>query len=329
MSDEDEPRLLAVTGVGGFIGMRLAERAARDGWRVRGLDVSASALAQAEARVPGLEPIVGDILRPGDCDALARGADALVHTAAVVREDGPRALFERINVGGTHEVASAATRAGVGHLVHLSSVMVYGFDFPDGVEEEGPFPTHEKNPYVTTKRAGEGAAMAAGPPGGVTLLRPGDVYGPGSVPWVERPVALMRAGLFVLPSGDGRINHVHVDNLVDALLLVLERGPQNQPFNITDGVGTSCREYFTRLFAQAGLPPPRTAPASVLRAAFTALSAGAALVRREPPARPAALDYLLRSGTYSIARARRVLGYRPRKDLTQGLLELAPSLLAR
>jgi nucleoside-diphosphate-sugar epimerase len=316
-------RTLAITGIGGFIGRRMAERALERGMRVRGLDLSVAAVRDLD-----VEARAGDVTDPDAARRLVAGADVLFHAAAVVREDGPRELYDRVNVGGTRTMVGAAAAAGVSRVIHLSSVMVYGFDFPDGVREEGPYPTRESNPYVVTKLLSEGAAMASHGHGTeVTIIRPGDVYGAGSVPWVIRPLELMRRGLFVLPDrGAGIFNHVHVDNLLDAVFLALERDLVGLPINVTDGARTTFREYFTKLAATAGLPPPRTAPAGLLRGAFGLLERAYDLVGREPPARRAALDYLRRPGAYSIARARELLGYEPRIDLDRGLAALGDRL---
>jgi len=304
---------LAVTGASGFIGRRVAERGLARGWDVVGLD-----LAPRHAGV-----FRGDVTVADDARRLCDGADVVVHTAAVVREDGDRAVFERVNVGGTANLADAARAAGVGQLVHLSSVMVYGFDFPDPVAEEGPYPALETNPYVVTKLRSEGAARRAHPDVRVTVIRPGDVYGPGSVPWVERPLELMRQGLFALPDGGrGILNHVHAENLVDAVFAAIDREVGGRPINVTDGVRTTCAAYFGALARAFDLPAPRTFPGWMLRGTFSALEAALDRVGVEPPARAAALAYLLRPGVYSIERARQVLGYSPRVSLDEGMAAL-------
>jgi nucleoside-diphosphate-sugar epimerase len=309
---------IAITGIGGFIGLRMAGRARERGWTVAGIDIAAAAAQRA--RQAGAEVVVGDI---NDTAALARafaGADIVLHTAAVVEEDGPRALYERINVDGTRSVCAAARAAGVRRLVHLSSVMVYGFDFADGVTEAGPF-ADDRNPYNDTKYRGEQAAMACHAPGRfeVIVIRPGDVYGPGSRPWVLRPVELLRKGLFMLPDGGrGVINHVHVDNLIDGIFLALDRDATGEAFTLTDGVATSCREFFAWHARTAGRPL-RSAPAWLLMAMIGAAAAAARLLGRKPPASAAAIRFLMRRGRYSIDKARRVLGYAPRIALEQGM----------
>jgi nucleoside-diphosphate-sugar epimerase len=313
-----EDATLAVTGIGGFIGRRVAERARERGMRVRGLDQSKDAAERA--RRAGFEVLVGDICDADATDALCAGSDIVIHTAAVVREDGPRALYDRVNVGGSERVARSARAAGVRRFVHLSSVMVYGFRYPKLVTEEGPLEGHG-NPYCETKIESEKVVRAQHDPGKfeVTVIRPGDVYGAGSGPWVVRPFDLIKAGLFVLPGGGrGIVNHVYVDNLVDALFLAIEKDASDV-YTISDGVGATCLDYFRPIAEAAGRPRLRTAPAGLLRAAATAVQAAASLVGLEAPASPSAIDYLMRPHAYSIAKAQRDLGFVPSVAFGEGM----------
>jgi nucleoside-diphosphate-sugar epimerase len=76
--------------------------------------------------------------------------------------------------------------------------------------------------------------------------------------------------------------------------------------------------YFRRLARLLGHSRVRSLPAPLLRQSFRAVAHGAALLGKEPPAYPDAVDYLLRPGTYSIEAAR-ALGYRPRVGLDEGM----------
>lgn len=313
-----EGATLAVTGVGGFIGRRIAERARERGMRVRGLDHSEA--AAQKARSAGVDVIVGDVCDPAATAAVCQGADVVVHTAAVVREDGPRELYDRVNVAGTGQVVRAARAAGVRRFIHLSSVMVYGFTYPDRVTEDGPL-RGEGNPYCETKIESERVVQAQHAPGvfDVSVIRPGDVYGPGSIPWVVRPFELLRAGIFVVPDGGrGIVNHVYVDNLVDALFLVIERDASSV-YTISDGIGATCLEYFGPIAQAAGRRGVRTAPARLLRGTFRVIQTAATLVGREAPAAPSAVDYLMRPHAYSIDKARRELSFAPAIDFAAGM----------
>ena len=62
------------------------------------------------------------------------------------------------------------------------------------------------------------------------MIRPGDVYGPGSVPWTLRPFELAQGGQLAVPgAGDGQMLPVYIDDLVEAVLLGLLEGEPGRP----------------------------------------------------------------------------------------------------
>lgn len=322
-TDDAAPRCMAVTGVGGFIGLALARRALADGWRVRGLEIDR--LAAARARGLGVDVVRGSVTDRDAVTAAVRGADVVVNTAAVVHESGEPAVFRAVNVEGAHLVASAAIDAGAGVFVQLSSIMVHGFDYPPDVAEDGPL-RGDDNPYCETKIAGEALLAPLDRPGfRVVIVRPGDVYGPGSVPWVDRPVDLMRRRLFALPDGgEGVLNLVHVDDLVDGVMLAVEHADDvgGRPVTVTGGEAVSTRDYFGRLAAHVGAPRPPVVPAPVLRAFATAVAAIARRLGRDAPIDAEGVRFLQRPHRISIRRARDVLGYEPRVTLDDGIAGL-------
>ncbi len=204
---------IAITGIGGFIGLRMARRALRMGWTVRGIDLSPAGVARAAQL--GATATVGDVNDAAALTEVFAGCDLVFHTAAVVQEDGPWQLYDRVNNQGTHTVCTVARAQGVPRLIHLSSIMVYGFDYPDEVNEAGPFDV-KGNPYNETKLSSERIALSFNDPAqgfGVIVIRPGDVYGVGSVPWVMRPLEAIQKHQFMLPDrGHAGGKHVNVDN---------------------------------------------------------------------------------------------------------------------
>ena len=128
-------------------------------------------------------------------DALA-GVDTVVHTAAIVSTVAPIDKAWEVNVLGTRKVLDAAIAAGVGRFVHLSSVAAYGFDFPENVDETYPVRVSGGlSSYTDTKVNSEQVVLAAHAAGEIecVVVRPCDVYGPGSV-WIREPLALVKSG---------------------------------------------------------------------------------------------------------------------------------------
>lgn len=318
------PKTLFITGIGGFIGLRLAERCQGLGIRAWGVDRDRAAIARARKR--GVEALLGDITDVGLMRAHMEGAEAVVHTAAIVKEHGALEDFRRVNVEGSRNVALAARDSGARCFVQLSSVMVYGFDYPANVDENGPL-RGEGNPYCQTKIESERTVLALNDPEGlgVIVIRPGDVYGPGSVPWIDRPIQMMRKRRMLLPMGGrGMINHVYVDNLVDGILAALKARAYGEAFNITDGVATTYNDYFTLLAIAANVPGPRVVPTPLMRVLTRVVYALAARGLTADEASPDTVRYLSRPHAYSIEKARTVLGYTPQIDLAHGLALTQP-----
>ena len=305
-------KTILVTGIAGCVGTRVTAMALERQFKVRGLQRSADK-AKRVSKQFGIEVITGDVTDPAACKEACRDVDIVIHTAALVKECGELDEFRRVNVGGSVTIANAAKAAGVKVFVQISSVMVYGFDYPEQVTEDGPFYSGN-NPYCLTKWESEQAVLKLNQPPNfrVIALRSGDIYGPGSDPWVVRPLHMMRTNqFFFLNGGRGVMNHVYIDNLVDAIFLAIESNISGEAFNITDGVRTSWKEYYTRLAQAADLPEPRRRIPAWL-AKF--------LLKFMPnESTPEAIDATTRRAQYSNRKATETLGFRPRIDLDEGL----------
>jgi 2-alkyl-3-oxoalkanoate reductase len=277
---------IAVTGASGFIGAALCDRLRADGDTVIGIDVAGEPDRRA------------DVADPSATVAALGGADAVVHAAALVAERGSMEDFIRVNVRGTRNVLDAA---GPRRAVVIASVAGWGYEFARDLGEDSP-PRPCGLPYVDTKGATETLALRRG----ATVIRPGDVYGPRSVPWVIRPLEMMRGGRFFLPSpGDGVMTPVFIDDLVDGIVRALrEPRAAGRAYTLWDGSPVTAREYFEML----GGRPVRTLPAPLLRIAARALGIG-----------PAAVTFVTRRAAYPNERARAEFGWSPRTSFTEGM----------
>jgi len=135
--------------VGRYVVQRLQER----------FEVSAFDLAPPEAAVRWQR---GSILSPADLHHAFRGADAVVHLAAIPNpsHDAPDRIMET-NVLGAHRVAEAAALEGVRRLVFASSDATFGFVFGEGktvpqvVPVDENHPARPRDPYGLSKLLGE------------------------------------------------------------------------------------------------------------------------------------------------------------------------------
>lgn len=302
-----------LTGARGFIGGALARRLRAQGAEVRGVDVAAE---------PAEGVVAGDISQAGEWQSQAQGCETVIHTAAIVSLRSGLDEFHRVNVVGTRNALDAAVRAGATRFVQLSSVTVFGNDFPDGVTEEHPVRLLGV-PYVDTKIAGEQVVLQEHAAGrlAVTVVRPGDVYGPGSRPWIVLPLQELRRGRLLLPArGRGVHSPIYIDDLVEGIVAATQtQAAEGEVITLSGGLGVSTGEYFGRLGAMVGRPHVRSAPDRLLLA-LTGMQATLDRLRGVPgEVNPNALRYLTRTGTYSIAKARALLGFEPKMGLEEGM----------
>lgn len=315
-------KTLLITGIGSFLGLRATEMAIARGLKVCGLTPTAER-AQA-ARDLGAEVVVGSTTEPEVVAQVCQGADIVLHIESMIDSSGPLEEFRRVNVGGTVNAARGAKQGGVQTFIHFSSVLVYGFKFSDQITESGPL-RGENNPFCQSKIEAEQEVLKFNQPPdlGVIVIRAGDIYGPGATSWVVKPLELMQQKQFATISG-GRslVNHVYVDNLLDAVFLAAEKEAYGEAFNITDGCKTTSAEYYNHLAKIVGQPQPKSMPALAMKAAAKTLGKKFGIT-------PETIDFLTRSRTYSIAKANQVLGYQPRIDLEEGMAKTATWLRER
>jgi len=316
MSDERPapavPSKVFITGASGFIGRALAVRLRELGAQVGGVDLGAD---------PANGVVEGNTTDPGPWANALDGVDTVIHTAAIVGMAAPYDQAWAVNVLGTRRVLEASKAAGVRRFVHLSSVAAFGFEFPDRVDETYPCRVTGMSTYHDTKVNSEAVVLAAHAAGEieVTVIRPTDVYGPGSV-WVREPLSLAKSGQMMLPDGGrGVFAVVYIDNLVDGMMLAISsEEAAGHIFTLGDAEAVTCAEYFGRIAAMAG-GKVRTMPVWL---ATRLLGTVGALQRKFGQASElsAAMMLLLnRRGAYSIEKARTMLGYEPLVSFEEGM----------
>lgn len=309
-----DPIRVLVTGALGFIGRAVTDRLVADGHEVVGVDREAD---------PARGVVAGDTTDPGPWAAQLAGCSAVIHTAAVVSNAVDVDGQWRVNVLGTRRVVEAARDAGVARIVHLSSIRAFSdLGFPDGVTEDHPV-RPDGNPYVDTKIASEQVVLQAHAAGEIeaVVIRPGDVYGPGSRPWVLLPLEAIRSRQFLLPAmGKGIHSPVYVDDLVDGIVLAtLREEAAGQVFTIAGPRGVPCDEYFGHLYRMLGRRGPVGLPTPVAVALADAADRAGRLRGKRTEVNAISMRYFARTGTYSIEKAGRLLGYAPKIDLDEGM----------
>lgn len=306
-----------VTGGGGFIGRHLVRRLREAATEVRAIARSES--SAAGLRAAGCEVVVGDVLDASALRTAVDGCDVAYHLAGDYRvgiRASDRDGMVRANVIATERVLDVAMDAGVGRIVHTSTINAFGDTGYRVVDEtyERPRPYRYVSFYDETKHRAHLAAderIAAGAP--ILIAMPGGVYGPGDHSSLGG--VLQQAADGRLPSltfGDLGMNMAHVEDIAAGIVLVGEKGLVGESF-VLGGEITTMAELVRRVAAINARRPPR------LSTPTWALRAAAPIVRRVGPDL-AEIVSASAGVTYwaTDAKARRELGYAPR-DLEAGL----------
>jgi UDP-glucose 4-epimerase len=264
-----------VTGAAGFLGSSLANRLAREGHQVRGLDDLSTGNPQALS--PDVHFTRGDVNDRPKLWTLLQDVDCVYHLAA--RVSVPESLlypreYNAVNVGGTVSLMEAMRDVGVRRVVFISSGAVF-WDQEEQPLSEKAIP-NPRSPYAVSKLAGEYYVRTIGDQWGIETvsLRVFNAYGPGQhLPASHPPVIpnflrqAVRGGTLVVHSqGAQTRDYVFVDDVVRCMVAAATASGINQQIiNVGSGTETSVRELVRLVLELAGnraevIYNPRTSP---------------------------------------------------------------------
>lgn len=241
-----------VTGGTGFVGGRLAEKLLlEEGATVNCLVRNWTKAVWVSRTTADLFP--GDVNEPAAVVDAMHGCQIVMHCAS---GGSTREQLFQTNVDGTRNLLEAAERMGVERFVYVSSIAVHGASPPDGASELTPLDDCGRA-YSASKIAAEKLVLEFAQQGRVpaTIIRPTFVWGPRSNLFTVGPIRAMLAGRFCwIDQGLGTCHAVHVDNLVESLILAATQpGAIGKAFLITDEAGITWRDFFSPLLELMGI----------------------------------------------------------------------------
>jgi nucleoside-diphosphate-sugar epimerase len=307
-----------VTGATGFIGRCLVNRLLSQGYEVRALVRGTSSLQDLNA---GAERAIGDLTDPESLRQVLQGVDLVYNCAGSLGTWGVKEeKLHTVNVTGVRNLLAACLASSVQHIIHLSTGGVTGPVPYDPVDET--YACHPSTPYERTKWQGEQVAveMARTHHLPLTVVRPTFTYGPGDL----HKLPLFRAvrkGLFAfVGSGASTIHPVYIDDLLDGLELCAAKAPQGAVYIIGGEKPVSKRELIGLIAARINVPPPRIhLPVMPTMGVAFALEMVGSVLHFEPPLTRSRVLMFSKNWGYSIAKARKELGYCPRFSLDKGI----------
>jgi UDP-glucose 4-epimerase len=278
-----------VTGARGKVGRATLAALTSAGHDVRATDLSPPVFERPDPGEP--EYVQADLTDAGSAFAVVRGTEAVVHAAAIPEptRNPPHIVFQN-NLMATFNTIEAAIRFGISRFVNISSETVPGFFFPerpflpDYIQVDEEHPVRPQDPYATAKYCGELLMDAAVRRSDIRCIsiRPCWVQHEGNYernlgPWVRELPADLSPNF---------LSYIDVYDLADATVLATQSDlPGHEVFYIAspDNVGNRPLEEVVRRYYGDKIE-----------------------VRRPLPREDA--------GYISIEKARRMLGYDPKRS---------------
>ena len=193
-------KLVTIFGGSGFVGRYIAQRMAREGWRVRvAVRRPNEALhVKVYGAVGQVEPVLCNVRDDASVHLATKGADAVVNCVGILVETG-RNRFEAIQHEAAIRIARIARDEGVSHLVHISAL--------------GADPESNSN-YSRSKALGEVGVLKRFE--NAVILRPSAIFGTEDR-FFNKFARMTRFGP-VLPviGGETKLQPVFVDDVAKA-----------------------------------------------------------------------------------------------------------------
>ena len=251
-----------VTGANGFLGAWLTRRLLTDGYDVTALVRAKSDLTELALENPVMKNLKiahGDVTDINSLRNAFRDQEIIFHLAGVVsykKSDEP--LLQKVNVEGTRHVVDVCCEMGP-RLLHVSSVVAVGASFtPHALTEAAPYNiAHLNLGYFDTKKAAEDLVMQAVREKNLNAVcvNPSTIYGFGDARKGSRKNQLNVARGKMLFYTSGGVNVVAAEDIMDGILLAVQKGQKGQRYLLTNE-NMTIQQLFEKIALAAGVKAP-------------------------------------------------------------------------
>lgn len=321
---------ILVTGGTGFIGRNLLKRLTEEGHSCRCLVRNNSNIDSMKG-FKNIELFYGDISRKDTLTDVCKGIDVVINSAGILGKwNSTIESLRPVNTCGIINLSDEIEKNGVEYVVHLSAGGVTG---PvDNNPADETFVCHPKTPYEITKLEGEGNAifMYKERKLPITVARPTFTYG------VDDPHKLplfrsIRKGRFIFIGNGNSTNHpVYIDDLIEGIMLLLERRPVGDIFIIGGPRPVTKMELVDTIGEELGVKTDFLhLPRWIADPAALSMLYLAKIIGFNPLLTPSRVSMMADNWGYSIHKAKTELGYSPRIDLKEGIALTAESYRRR
>ena len=317
-----------ITGGTGFVGKNLTRELISRGYVCR-LLIRPGSRREELTSLEKIELWQGDVIRPETLVNIAEGVDYVFHLAAeghvsAISKEA-YAKFTSVNVDGTKNlmIECGKYRKNIQKFVHFSSTAAMGLIKKKKVDESDmPQPA---TPYQKSKLESEEAALKLGKELGVpvVVIRPCMIYGINGKGTFFKMCQMMRRGLFPrIGLGKNLTPLVHIKDIFQGVLKAAEKGIPGEVYILASERSIDLNEMRNLVMSAWGTNAPYPyIPvwlAFFLAGCFEMLGE---LTGKSPPVTKRNIASTVWDREFSIEKAKIELGYKPRIEFRDGILE--------
>jgi len=261
---------ILVTGASGFVGGAVVARLRGASHDVHCLVRRERAAASLRESFPDVRVHTGDLSDPASLRPALEGCDWLLNCAGLNSfweripyspgqvSPGRRASpYYRINVEGTRNLMTEALKAGVAKVVHVSTVMAYGFPGQMPFRESSPPGPHVSD-YARSKFDGDLLARELQARHGLplTVVYLAAVVGRGDPKAVMQIERFVRGGIPVMIHSENLFTYVHVQDAAEAIVQAAQKSGNEGEAYLVGRERLSTGQYFALISELSGVPVP-------------------------------------------------------------------------
>jgi len=244
------------------------------------------------------------------------GVDVIYHLAAVVDYLAPKDLMYDVNVIGTKNLLEISKEK---KIIYLSSTATMGKKLKE-------LPATEKtrcrpsNYYGKTKLEAEKLVRENN---GI-VIRSADVFGPGFIEGYYFVISRLERGeMPIIGDGKNLIQWIHINDLVQALLLAKEKGKPGETYLVAGKEVKTVKDLFGLLCKYLDvLPPEKHVSKSMAKLlAYSKLLKGK-IKKERPDLIPEYIEKIVANRTFDISKAKIELGFEPKVGYEEAAREM-------
>lgn len=317
---------ILVTGATGLIGSNLCKILTENGYNVKALVRETSDISSLE-NLNNIEFFRSDIRDYNKLKEAFKNIDIVYHCAAQLdimdTLDNEHAIT---NIQGTRNVMEACLENSVKKVVYLSTVGVSGILKDHYNENEDSPYIKVGNPYYDTKIDAERLTLSYYTNNNlpVVIIRPGLIYGRGDRNILPAILPrLLKGQLFYVGSANNDIALTSVDNLLNALLLLIDKdGLEGEIFNITDDQGITLKDFVQNICKILEIDEPKIhVPTKLANNICKIINEVNKIFDKSTVINEYTIALITNNHHFNISKAREILNYTPEDNFEKNIRE--------